>query len=136
MPSVVFGLLFDMFDRVTNAVKGVFGKHSHRKKKANLQQQHSHSKRARPPPPPTPAQLAAEAHRQRVNADQFVSNGILVETVSRAEDEDHSEAWILDVEAGTETVLPNTAIANNNTTDGSHPYHDQNRMTTVMEPLT
>lgn len=136
MPSVVFDLLIGMFDRVTNAVKGIFGK----KKKAVQQPppgQSNNSKRAKPP---TPAQRAAEAQRQRVNAEQFVSNGILIETVSREEEEeDHSEAWILDVEAGTEAVLPTHHHHNNKatttTTTTSHPYSDPNRMTTVLEPL-
>lgn len=135
MPSFVFGVLLDMFDRVTNAVKSVWGggpkKHSSRLPQRHPPQRPPPAKRSRPRPK-TPAQVSADAQRQRVNAEQFVSNGILVETVEDDDEGSCSAQLITDLEAGTEAVLP----SDGNTGTDVHPYHDPRRMTTVMEPLT
>jgi len=113
-----------MFERVTGAFRGIFS--PKKKVKLNDPRRQKNKSSETTAKPPTKEQLQHEAQRQRANADTFISNGILVETISRG-----GECEEDDLETG-EGVA--TSKANNKATT-QHPYNDRNRMNTVMEPI-
>lgn len=141
----IFGFILTMLDRVAGAVRGVFTSKKKAKlnrRRANQQQNnnntsgqnnnshhHTGKNNALPTIPLTKEQIEREQQRLLVNADSFVSNGILVETVARG-DRDDNDSELFDVEAGTASSGDKGAKKSK-----KNPYKDRNRMTTVLEPI-